>query len=82
MSPLSKWKSTDVLKVFEVGSNRDVLCLTQEAQPKLAYIVIVAKVRDWALIMGRGGGLQNRRGGMWDLPLIKGGWAEKVLAML
>ena len=40
-------------------------------------------LRDWSLITGRGGGLQNGRGGAREvLPLRKGGGAEKVLAML
>ena len=40
-------------------------------------------IRDWSLITGRGGGLQNGRGGAREvLPLQKGGGAEKVLAML
>ena len=40
-------------------------------------------VRDWSLIMGRGGGLQNGRGGrhVKFYPYEKGG-AEKVLAIL
>ena len=40
-------------------------------------------LKDWSLIMGRGGGLQNGRGGGASevLPLRKVG-AEKVLAML
>ena len=39
-------------------------------------------MRDWSLITGRGGGLQNGRGGAREvLPQGKGG-AEKVLAML
>ena len=40
-------------------------------------------LRDWSLITGRGGGLQNGRGrGAHEvLPLWKGG-AEKVLDML
>ena len=39
-------------------------------------------LRDWSLITGRGGGLQNGRGWAREvLPLRKGG-VEKVLAML
>ena len=42
----------------------------------------IAELRDWSLITGRGGGLQNGRGGAHEvLPLRKGG-AEKVLGML
>ena len=45
----------------------------------LVYFVLV---RDWSLITGRGGGLQNGRGGHVKFyPYEKGG-AEKVLAML
>ena len=40
-------------------------------------------LRDWSLITGRGGGLQNGRGGAHEvLSLQKGGGAEKVLAIL
>ena len=39
-------------------------------------------LRDWSLITGRRGGLQNGSGGACEvLPLRKGG-AEKVVAML
>ena len=42
-----------------------------------------SKLRDWSLIMGRGGGLQNGRRACEVLPLRKGGGgAENVLAML
>ena len=40
------------------------------------------EVRDWSLIRGRGGGLQNRRGVCEVLPLQKGGGAENDLAMM
>ena len=49
-----------------------------------AYHLLVYRdsIRDWSLITGRGGGLQNGRGGAYEvLPLRKGG-AQKVLAML
>ena len=40
-------------------------------------------LRDWSLITGRGGGLQNGRGGTLSFtPTKKGGGAEKVLAVL
>ena len=49
-----------------------------ECYPAIPGIML----RDWSLIMGRGGGLQNGRGGAREvLPLQKGG-AERVLAML
>ena len=37
-------------------------------------------LRDWSLITGRGGGLQNGRG--WHVKPYEKGGAEKVLAML
>ena len=34
-------------------------------------------IRDWSLITGRGGGLQNGRGGAREvLPLRKEGWEK------
>ena len=52
----------------------------------LTYSLITrdSTLRDWSLITGRGGGLQNGRGGARKvLPLRKGGGGvEKVLAML
>ena len=51
---------------------------------KQVDIVNIAQLRDWSLITGRGGGLQNGRGGVVCevLPLRKGGGgAEKVLAI-
>ena len=53
-----------------------------------AYLVIIQgnstecfSLRDWSLITGRGGGLQNGRGAREVLPVRKEG-AEKVLSML
>ena len=43
------------------------------------------EIRDWSIIMGRGGGVQNGRGGgraCEALPLRKGGVAEKVVSIL
>ena len=39
-------------------------------------------IRDWSLITGRGGGLQNGRGGAREVLPLRKGEAEKVLAML
>ena len=50
--------------------------------------LLTVRFRDWSLITGRGGGLQNGSGGGGGgvrevLPLRKGGGgAQKVLAML
>ena len=45
---------------------------------------IFRQLRDWSLNTGRGGGLQNERGGGGGgacevLPLRKGGWREHFL---
>ena len=51
---------------------------------KMLEVTGPVSLRDWSLIKGRGGGLQNGRGGghVTFYPYKKGGGAEKVLAML
>ena len=48
----------------------------------ISIVCVSRAIRDWSLITGRGGGLQNGRGGAREvLPLRKGG-AEKVVTKL
>ena len=51
--------------MIRVVGERDVWCISSQAPDK---------IREWSLIMGRGGGLQHGRGGhMKFYPYEKGG---------
>ena len=49
------------------------LLLTGVIALPLTLCACAATVRDWSLITGRGGGLQNGRGGTWSFTPTKRG---------